>query len=648
MNRQYHVAKNGNDFQSGTEAQPFLTIGHAAAIAEPGDRIVVHEGTYREWVQPENAGANELQRIVYEAAEGEKVVVKGSEQITDWENIGGTVWKVVLPNAFFGDYNPYAQQLNGDWFIYPETYAVHAGDVYLNGRSFYEAKSLDEVKNPVRREKGFAAPWSKREERLLDPDGSVYQWYAEVAEETTTIYANFQGADPNSELAEINVRKCCFYPARPGVNFITVRGFEFAQAACPWAPPTADQPGMIGAHWSKGWIIEDNTLHDAKCSAISIGKEISTGHNFCTRFQLKPGYQNQMESVFSALQQGWAKETVGSHVIRNNTIYDCGQNGIVGHMGCVFSKIEHNHIYNIAVKYEFYGHEIAGIKLHAAIDVEIKNNYIHHCTLGTWLDWQAQGTRVSKNVMHSNNRDFFIEVTHGPCLVDNNIFSSPYTIDNAAQGTAFVHNLLGGSMRRITVLDRSTPYHYAHTTQVASTAVVYGGDDRFIGNLFAGQSEAPEEDACVGTTSYNGFPPDLETYRQKIIALGIDDLRKFKRVPQPVMIRGNVYLQNARPYDQETGAVELPAASADVKVWHEDGKAKLSMQVSDEMLTASAGIVSTQTLGAPRITNCAYNAPDGSPITLDTDLLGASRTDTPPAGPLAALKPGLCQVTVWE
>ena len=75
MNQEYHVAKNGNDFHCGSKAQPFFTIGRAAAIAEPGDCITVHEGVYREWVQPMNAGASELRRIVYQAAPGEKVVV---------------------------------------------------------------------------------------------------------------------------------------------------------------------------------------------------------------------------------------------------------------------------------------------------------------------------------------------------------------------------------------------------------------------------------------------------------------------------------------------------------------------------------------------------------------------------------------------
>ena len=61
----------------------------------------------------------------------------------------------------------------------------------------------------------------------------MYVWYAEVESENTTIYANFQKEDPNEALIEINVRPYCFYPKETGVNYITVRGFEMAQAACP-------------------------------------------------------------------------------------------------------------------------------------------------------------------------------------------------------------------------------------------------------------------------------------------------------------------------------------------------------------------------------------------------------------------------------
>ena len=157
------------------------------------------------------------------------------------------------------------------------------------------------------------------------------------------------------------MRRSVFYPTEHHIDYITVRGFELAHAASPWAPPTADQPGLIGPNWAKGWIIEDNVIHDAKCSAVSLGKEASTGHNFATVRGDKPGYQYQLESVFAARHIGWDREHVGSHIVRRNTIHDCGQTGIVGHLGCVFSTIEDNHIYNIALKREFYGYEIGGI-----------------------------------------------------------------------------------------------------------------------------------------------------------------------------------------------------------------------------------------------------------------------------------------------
>ena len=644
--REYHVAVTGCDFEDGTKDHPFRTISRAALLAMPGDRVIVHEGEYREWVKPAQGGTSSVSRITYEAAEGERVVIKGSEQITCWEPVEGSVWKAVLPNSFFGTYNPYKEVLGGDWFIYPNDNSLHTGDVYLNGKSFYEAKSLEEVKNPVIRTEGVNPPWTRHPEPILHPEDTMYQWYAETDQETTVIYANFQGVNPNEELTEINVRKCCFYPEKTGLNYITVRGFEMAQAACPWTPPTADQPGLLGTNWSKGWIIENNKIHDAKCSGISIGKEASTGHNLCTRTHRKPGYQYQMEAVFRARQIGWSKETIGSHVIRNNEIYDCGQNGIVGHMGCVFSEIAHNHIYNIAVKHEYFGYEIGGIKLHAAIDVQIHHNNIHNCTLGTWLDWQAQGTRVSKNLYYANDRDLMVEVTHGPYLVDNNIFASDYNFDNIAQGGAYLHNLCCGTMRREDVLDRSTPYHFPHTTEVAGTTVVYSGDDRIYQNVFLGGAVTYTEQSLHVTEGYDGHTNSLEEYISDVISRGNGDLEQFKHVKQPVYIRGNAYLKGAKPYGREenTHVSDMDPA---VRIVETDGKTYLELNVEKEMLEIPTEIYNSEKLGMPRITEAAYENPDGTPIVFDTDYLDQSRNGQPAAGPIEGLKEGMNRILVW-
>ncbi|GAA4604580.1 hypothetical protein BJY16_005059 [Actinoplanes octamycinicus] len=651
-----HVATTGSDAADGSAERPFRTINRAAALARPGDTVVVHAGEYREWVTPRRGGLSDSRRITYQAADGEHVVIKGSERVTGWEPDGGTVWRATVPTTLFGDFNPFAEEIAGDWVVHePEAPRKHLGDVYLNGVSFYEVGSRAEVSAPEKRTE-VIDHWTGVADRVRDPERTLLVWHARVDAGETTIWANFQGADPNAELVEINVRRSVFYPLVPHLDYITVRGFELAQAATPWTPPTADQPGLIGPNWAKGWIIEDNVIHDAKCSAISLGKEASTGHNYATERGDKPGYQYQLESVFTARQIGWDREHIGSHVVRRNTIYDCGQNGIVGHLGCVFSTIEDNHIHHIALKREFYGYEIAGIKLHAAIDVEIRHNRIHDCSLGTWLDWQTQGTRVSRNVYHDNNRDLFIEVSHGPYLVEHNVLGSPAALELWSQGGAFVNNLICGTLWLMPVMDRATPYHRPHSTQVAGYAFIVGGDDRWVGNLFVGGEpaaayrNAPPEGstpAHAGTVGYDGYPASFEEYLRRIDEQPAGDHQRFLNVKQAVYARRNVYAAGARPFAGETEPLVLDGGSAAVVA---DGDevylvSDLPAGIGDAVLSPVGG----RDLERVRFVDAEFEERDGGPAVLATDLTGVVKDlgRTYPAGPLADLAPGSSRVRVW-
>ena len=75
---EYFVSKKGKDSNSGSSRAPFRTISAAAKVAQPGDIITVRAGIYRETVDPFRGGNSEQDRIVYRAAAGEEVSIRGS------------------------------------------------------------------------------------------------------------------------------------------------------------------------------------------------------------------------------------------------------------------------------------------------------------------------------------------------------------------------------------------------------------------------------------------------------------------------------------------------------------------------------------------------------------------------------------------
>ena len=569
----WHVATHGCDQHPGTSTAPLATIQAAATRAQPGDTVEVHAGVYREAVDPPNGGSNDQQRVCFQAAEGEAVSIRGSELWGAWQptNVAG-VWQTRIANAFFaahGVRNPFREVLWGDWFI-DQGRPHHLADIFCNGVSLFEVASRAAVEHPQ--------PWPL----ARAPEAACQCWWVDDADpDSVVVYANFGGRDPTSEMIEISVRPTVFFPSRTGVDYLTVRGFDLCHAANQWAPPTAMQEGLIGPHWAKGWIIEENIIHHARCVGISLGKERSTGHNGWSRFGRKHGSQREREVIFKALQNGWSRERVGSHIVRKNTIYSCEQAGIVGHLGCVFSQITHNHIHHIHEKRQFSGHEMGGIKFHAPIDTLIAHNYVHHCCRGMWMDWQTQGTRISRNLFHDNPfDDLYIEVAHGPYVVDRNILLSPVAIRNMSQGGLYAHNLIGGFVCQEPVLNRMTPYHLPHSTAVAGVMTIQGGDDRWLNNLFlpyrdAGTGEvdfADENDEAkqaaeaagitivetpglplervYGLSVLNGYPVKGDAWCQ---GHSVADYAQHKF---PNFFDGNYYADGAQPMAREEASVE--------------------------------------------------------------------------------------------
>ncbi len=594
----------------GSKENPFKTIGQAAQIAKAGDVVEVGDGIYREWVDPINTGLGNNDRITYKNAPNEQPVISGSELASEWEKHAEQIWKTQISNTIFGEHNPFSELVFGDWY-YDLGQPHHTGEVFLDSHAMFEVESYDKLLVPLEypyyNYKGLSAVKQKNIEHLR-----AYKWYAEVGEQYTIIWANFDTLNPNEHVTEFSVRQSCFMPKRENINYITVSGFIMEQAATQWSPPTAYQSGVVGPNWSKGWIIENCTIRNSKCVGISLGKRKNQNDNAWSFNPAKKGSQTQTEMVFLNVANGWDKEHIGSHVIRNNKVYDCGQAGIVGHMGCAFSVIEHNHIYNINVRDEFTGLEIAGIKFHAPIDVVLKGNCIHNCFRGLWLDWQAQGTRVSGNAFFENHdNDLYIEVCHGPCIVDNNVFLSNINLLNMSQGTALIHNIFAGETRLKKEKSRFTMYHFPHSTQIKGVIRFWGGDDRVINNIFIGN-----EQSDIGTANYNDYP-DIQSWGNRDEPLVLDENN-----PLPVDICSNMYFNNSKPYIKEKDACIVEGSLVNISVTEQDGHFYLNTNIYNASADFKADIITTQRLGKAFQPDASFEDGDGNEIVFNTDFIG--------------------------
>ena len=643
------ASRQGN----GSREMPFKHINDAAQVAAAGDEVLVAPGIYREYVNPKNAGTEEA-RIVYRSTEPLGAVITGAEEAKDWKLYQDTTWVIRINNSVFGNYNPYTTYVYGDWYFAGRS--KHTGAVYLNDRMLYEAESLgDCIEGKV-----YECSW--------EPEVSVYKWYSEQDGDETVIYANFQGKNPNGENVEINVRRECFMPSETGVGYITVSGFNINKAATTWAPPAAYQDGMIGPHWSKGWIIEDCEISNSKCAGISLGKYLDPDNDhYFTRRHVKSPTQMERDAVCRGQYHGWLKEKVGSHIVRRCNIHNCEQGGIIGRMGGVFSVIEDNHIHHINNMMELGGAEIAGIKMHAAIDVIYRRNHIHHCTMGIWCDWEAQGTRITQNLFHDNQRpesarqlkggmmsqDIFVEVGHGPTLIDNNILLSDATLRMATEGVAMVHNLICGALTCVGegTGPRYTPYHIPHRTEVMGFMTILHGDDRFYNNIFVqkwpsrpfttlrdSSEGTDEENREVGTHVLDEYPVYDEWIKMFDMDTDTPDMAELETAHSaklPVWVKGNVYFNGAKAYKKETGNLVDTEHEVTVDLNMEEGCPVLSTNLYDFLGDFADGMVNSDILGYAFEPEERFENLDGTDIVFDTDYFGNHRGIRVLPGPFA-------------
>ena len=584
------------DSNPGTFTLPVKTIQAAANMAQPGDTILVKAGIYREQIAPPRGGTRN-KPVVYKAAYGEEVSVRGSEQVSNWINIGGGVWKIELADRFFQGFNPFARNVQGAWLSTkakkevminnrePAKHSIlynHLGEVYLNGEAFSEMFSLAEVMQTVK------------------------SWYCENNDGFTTIWGNFGDQNPNKNLAEINVRSTIIFPKLSGLKYIVIDGFDVRHSACQWSDIYSLEEGAIGMKYGYGWVIQNCRISDSKNNGISMG--VSDEVHFS--FDLKKGGDN-------IPQYG----NFGFHIIRNNIIKRCGQCGIYGCYGAVGTIIENNEISETVYRKEWSGPNQADIKILFPIDVIISNNKFYGsngCGRAIWLDWGSQNVRVTKNLIVDRIDGVFTEVSFGPTVVDNNIFIRS-GIRDWSDGNIYAHNLFYRSPLFNLMAEPKrpfVPYYKPHSTELAGRDETKLRHEIWYNNIFIGDSISK-------------------------IPKNVDNTSGF-------LVNNNVYLDNSPEFPFEGDQSISDNLKSELAFEDNQGVASISFILGKLLFKGTYPLITSKMTGKMPLPQMFMENPDGTPLDITTDYLGnpIDLKNVLP-GPFQKISSGFNQFSVW-
>jgi hypothetical protein len=403
----YYVDQNNpkaSDRNQGSEESPFKTINQAAKVLLPGEKVVVKKGIYRENIRPVKGGNDKKSMICYEAASGDEVVISGSEVLKEnWIRsktpykpsmvFSHKLWMAAVPQSYFKEPSPFRIQNLDEYELKVMSWANDWKNrvpyTLLRGLVFQDGKRMTQL---------------CAYEDIAKLQGSYWVDTTQNENHLFTLHIHpYDGKDPNQQQFEITTRQSPFNPKVKGINYIRVNGFVFEQVGNGFQ---VSAKGAFSTYGGSHWIIENNIFRKINSVAVEIGA-VTDRH-----------FDNEDS-------EDYFKTVSGRHIVRKNTIYDCGTGGIQGLINKE-SLVEDNHIYNIGWQEAEFYYETAAIKLHMTQDCLVRRNHIHdiEAAMGIWLDSDNINSRVTQNLIYNVSCNFggiFMEISFRPNLVDNNL-----------------------------------------------------------------------------------------------------------------------------------------------------------------------------------------------------------------------------------
>jgi hypothetical protein len=158
-----------------------------------------------------------------------------------------------------------------------------------------------------------------------------------------------------------------------------------------------------------------------------------------------------------------------------------------------------------------------------------------------------------------------------------------------------------------------------HQTDVAGLSIILNGDNRFYNNLFL--PVRPDEKNKYGLAVYNN-------------------------AGYPSFVDGNVYYNQAQPFEKEEHRLVLPDFDPQFKIDDKGKEVYISFSLKD-ISNIQTEMITTARLGKAKLPRQNYEQPDGTPIIFNTDYLGGSRLEHPAPGPFEQVKDGEMRWKIW-
>ncbi|MBL7133290.1 MAG: hypothetical protein ISS78_04275, partial [Phycisphaerae bacterium] len=149
---------------------------------------------------------------------------------------------------------------------------------------------------------------------------------------------------------------------------------------------------------------------------------------------------------------------------------------------------------------------------------------------GIWIDFACQGIRITRNVIYdTQTATLFLEMNHGPTLVDNNILIGKRILSNS-EATVFAHNLFVDCEYTFRPDLRRSAYYKPHTREAVADKRT-AQNDKWFNNIFIRQG--PEKVKKVP-----GVASDCNVFLS-------DEVTKLNRKDSPTGVTINFLIHNA-------------------------------------------------------------------------------------------------------